>query len=176
MPAKTTETHEPEIYREVVVATLARTGITVFVVLTLFLLAMFVYLITAGGDSALGWVYLAMGLYFAFLTFLIYSVSKLTISATSQSITVRCGIFKRVMRWEDISNCYLYEASPFDFSSGWGIRIGRVNGKRRLVYNVLGWSCVVLELKKGRFAEFAFSTKNPDAVMDVIKKYIIDSK
>jgi hypothetical protein len=181
MLAKTTEAHEPEIYREVVVATLARTGITVFVVLTLFLLVMFVYLSTTGssGNKPMpNWVYLEMGLLFAlfaFVTFLIYNFSKLTISATSQSITVRCGMFKKVMRWEDIGGCYLNDVSPFDFYSGWGIRIGRVNGKRRLVYNVLGDKCVVLGLKKGKVSEFVFSTKNPDAVMDVVRGRIKSS-
>lgn len=170
MPAKTTEAHEPEIYHEVIVHTLARTGIVLFVVVTLYLFAMFVYQMTGSSDSesALGWVYLAVGLLFVFVTFLLSNFSKLTISANSQSITVRCGMFKKVMRWEDIGGCYMNDVSPFDFYSGWGIRIGRVNGKRRLVYNVLGDKCVVLGLKNGRFDEFVFSTKNPDAVMDVV--------
>jgi hypothetical protein len=37
------------------------------------------------------------------------------------------------------------------------------------VYNVLGSSCVVLALKKGRFNEFVFSTNDSDAVIAVIK-------
>ena len=169
------EAQEPEIYREVVVFTRAMESIALFVVLTLFLLAWFVYLITtgsSGGEPWPDWVYVEMGLLlalFAFVTFFLSTLSKLTISATSQSVTVRCGMFKKVMRWEDIGGCYMNDASAFDFYSGWGIRIGRVNGKRRLVYNVLGDKCVVLGLKKGRFDEFVFSTRNLDAVMDVIK-------
>lgn len=170
MSAKTTEAQETEIYREVIVHALARTGIVLFVVVTLYLLAMFVYQMTgsSGSESALGWVYLAVGLLFVFVTFLLSNFSKLTISATSQSITVRCGMFEKVMCWEDIGVCYLKDVSPFDFYSGWGIRIGRVNGKRRLVYNVLGDKCVVLGLKNGRFDEFVFSTRTPDAVMEVV--------
>ncbi len=43
------------------------------------------------------------------------------------------------------------------------------------MYNVAGYPRVVLEMKGGRKA-VVFSTKNPDAVMDVVKKHIVDSK
>jgi hypothetical protein len=174
MQTKTTEPHEPEIYRETVVFTLGIAIIVVFVVLAFFFLGMFVYQITTdptGGKPAPDWFYLAMGLFFVCMTFIIANFSKLTISANSQSITVRYGMFKKVTRWEDIDGFYMDEAQAFSYG-GWGIRIGMVNGKRRLVYNVLGGQCVVLGLKKGRFAEFVFSTRNPDAVMDVVKGQI----
>ena len=171
MQTKPTETQGPEIYREVVVFTLGRAIIALFVVLALFFLAMFVYQITTGSlgsKPAPDWYYLAMGLFFAFMTFIIFNFGKLTISATPQSITVRYGMFKRAMRWEDIGDCYVDESTAFSYG-GFGIRIGMVNRKRRLVYNLIGGSRVVLVMKKGRFDEFVFSTKNPDAVMDVIK-------
>ena len=171
MQTNTTETHEPEIYRETVVFTLGRAIIVVFVVLAFFFLAMFVYQITTGptgGKPAPDWFYLAMGLFFALMIFIISNFGKLDISATSESITVRYGMFKKVMRWEDVGDCYTDESPVFSYG-GFGIRIGMVNGKRRLVYNVLGGARVVLGLKKGRFNEFVFSTRDPEAVMDMIK-------
>jgi hypothetical protein len=175
MRTKTTETHGTEVYREVVVFTLGRAIIALFVVLALLFLAMLVYQITTGpvgSKPAPDWYFLAMGMFFAVMAFLISNFGKLTISATSESITVRYGMFKNVMRWEDISDCYMDEASPLGSYGGFGIRIGMVNGKWRLVYNLIGSSCVVLRVKKGRFAEFVFSTRNPDAVMDVVKGQI----
>ena len=172
MQTKTTEAQEPEIYRETVVFTLGRAMIAVFFVLALVFLALFVYEITTGpvgSKPASDWFCLAMGLFFALMIFIISNFGKLTISATSQSITVRYGMFKKVTRWEDIGDCYMDEASPLGSYGGWGIRIGMVNGKWRLVYNVLGGQCVVLGLKNGRFNEFVFSTRNLEAVMDVIK-------
>ena len=172
------ETHEPEIYREVVVFTLGRAIIALFVVLALFFLGMFVQqLVTEplGSKPAPDWYYLVMCLFFAFMTFIICNFSKLAVKATSKSLTVSYGVFRRVIPWEDVADCYVDE-SPTIAYGGYGIRIGRVNGKSRLVYNVLGGDRVVLALKKGRFNEFVFSTNNPDAVMDVIKKQIVDSK
>ena len=134
MQTKTTETHGTEIYRETVVFTLCRTIIALFIVLAFFFLAMFVYQTTTGpmgSRPAPDWYYLAMGLFFAVMMFIISNFSKLTISATSQSITVRYGIFKRVMRWEDIGDCYMDEASPLGSYGGWGLRIGMVNGRWR---------------------------------------------
>jgi len=166
------ETSEPEIYREVVVFTLGRAIIALFVVLTLFFLAMFIYQIAAsplGDRLAPDWYYVVICLFFAFMTFIICNFSKLVVKATSKSLTVSYGVFKQVIPWEDVADCYPDESSSLGAYGGYGIRIGRVNGKLRLVYNVLGSSCVVLALKKGRFNEFVFSTNDPDAVMDVIK-------
>jgi len=166
---------EPEIYSEFIVFTLGRAIIAVFVVLAVFFLAMFVQQIVAeplGDKPAPDWFYAAMCLFFVFMTFIMGNFTKLMVKATSKSLTVSYGIFKRVMPWEDIADCYPDESSSLGTYGGYGIRISQVNGKSRLVYNVLGSSCVVLGLKKGRFNEFVFSTNDPDAVMAVIKERI----
>ena len=173
------ETQEPEIYREVVVFTLGRAIVVLFVILTLFFLAMFISELVSGSTSdeeVSEWFYLAMCLFFVFMTFVIVNLSKLVIKATAGSLTVAYGLFKRVIPWENIVDCYLDEASAFRAYGGYGIRIGGVNGKIRLVYNVLGGERVVLVMKRGWFGEFVFSTNNPDEVMGVIKRHIIDSK
>jgi hypothetical protein len=165
------EAQEPEIYREVVVFTMGRAIIALFTVLTVFFLAMFISELVSGpvGDKAAPeWFYLIMCLFFVFMTFIIMNFSRLVIKATSRSLTVAYGMFKKVIPWEDIAGCYADDSSAVGYG-GYGIRIGRVNDKLRLVYNVLGGDRVVLGLKKGRFNEFVFSTNNPDAVMDVIK-------
>ena len=166
------EAQEPEIYSEVVVFTLGRAIIALFVVLTLFFLGMFIYQILEsplGSKPAPDWYYLVMCLFFVFMTFIIINFSKLVLKATAKSLTVSYGLFKRVIPWDDVADCYPDESSSLGMYGGYGIRIGRVNGKLRLVYNVLGGERVVLVLKKGRFNEFVFSTNKPDSVMDVIK-------
>ena len=163
---------EPEIYREVVVFAMGRAVIILFMVLTVFFLAMFISQVTEGamGDKpAPDGFYLLMCLFFVFMTFIVINFSRLVIKATTKSLTVAYGLFKRIIPWEDVASCYEDEASALGSYGGYGIRIGRVNGKTRLVYNVLGGERVVLVLKQGRFNEFVFSTNNPDAVMDVIK-------
>jgi hypothetical protein len=170
---------EPEIYREVVVFTLGRAIVLLFVFLTLFFLGMLIDGVVAGHSSSGGvpdWFYAVMCLFFVLMTYVVINFGKLVIKATSRSITVKYGIFKREIPWKNVVDFYLDDAFPLYAYGGYGIRIGRVNGKLRLVYNVLGGERVVLALKKGRFNEFVFSTNNPDAVMDVIKRQIVDSK
>ncbi len=166
---------EPEIYREVVVFTLGRVIIVLFIVLTLFFLGMLIDGVVTGHSVSGGvpdWFYAVMCLFFVSMTYVVINFSKLVIKATSRSITIKYGIFKRVIPWKNVADFYLDEAVSLYAYGGYGIRIGRVNGKLRLVYNVLGGERVVLALKKGRFDEFVFSTNNLDAVMDVIKRQI----
>jgi hypothetical protein len=169
------EAQEPEIYREVVVFTLGRAIVLLFVFLTLFFLGMFIDGVVAGHAGSGGvpdWFYAVMCLFFVSMTYVVINFGKLVIKATSRSITVKYGIFKREIPWKNVVDFYLDETGSLYAYGGYGIRIGKVNGKSRLVYNVLGGERVVLALKKGRFNEFVFSTNNPDAVMDVIKSRI----
>jgi len=90
---------------------------------------------------------------------------------TSGYISVGYGIIKHSILWENIEDCYLDNASTIRYG-GWGIRIAKVKGKWRLVYNVIGGQCIVLSLKKGRFKEFVFSTGNPEQVIKLAKEQI----
>lgn len=166
------EAFDPEIYREVVVFTMGRVVIVLFMVLTVFFLAMFISGLVSGstGDEEVSeWFYLAMCLFFVFMMFIIVNFGKLVIKATSKSLTVAYGLFKHVIPWENVADCYPDAVSALGNYGGYGIRIGRVNGRTRLVYNVLGGERVALVLKRGKFGEFVFSTNNPDEVMAVIK-------
>lgn len=121
-----------------------------------------------GVHPTLNWFFLLIFLLFLGLTI---NFSMLGIKITTQSIFVSYGIFKHAVLLENAEDCYLDEASSMRYG-GWGIRLGRVNGKWRLVYNVIGGPRIVLSLKKGRFREFVFSTKNPEELMRVVKQRI----
>ena len=112
-------------------------------------------------------------LLFAGLTALLRNFNKLAIEITTQSINVGFGVFKRAIPWDNINSCYLDDASAIRSYGGWGIRMAKVKGKWRLVYNVIGCPTVVLELERGRFREFVFSTKNPDGVMETARQQIL---
>ncbi len=113
-------------------------------------------------------VFFLMALLFLGITI---AFSKLSITMTSRSVIVGYGIFTRTIPWETIERCYEDAVSSLRYG-GWGIRIGRVKGKWRLVYNVIGGPRVVLSLKSGWFKEFVFSTKNPEQVMKIIRQRI----
>ena len=121
-----------------------------------------------GTRPAPNWFFLLMFLLFVGV---MINFSRLSIRITTRSVNVGYGIFKHNIPWENAEDCYLDKASTIRYG-GWGIRISRVKGKWRLVYNVMGGPRVVLSLKKDRFKEFVFSTKNPEEVMEVIKERI----
>jgi len=122
-----------------------------------------------GAHPAPNWFYLLM---FLLLLGVTINFSRLVIKMTPQSISVGYGILRDAILWENIEDCYLDDTSAIWYG-GWGIRMGRVKGKWRHVYNVLGCPRVAVSLKKGRFfKEFVFSTKNPEEVIKIVKERV----
>jgi len=95
--------------------------------------------------------------------------ATLTVRVTMYGISVGYGIIRHQIPWGEVIGCRVDEASALRYG-GWGIRMGFVGGKRRLVYNILGAPRVVVERRLSRYEEFVFSTRNPDAVMRAINK------
>ena len=121
-----------------------------------------------GERPAPNWFFLLLALLFLVITI---TFSRLNITITSRAVTVGYGWFRRTIPWDNIERCYVDETSSIRYG-GWGIRIGRVKGTWRLVYNVIGGPRVVIALKRGIFREFVFSTSNPEEVMAVILQRI----
>lgn len=147
----------------------------VFIACTLLFLVLLVYQVfvgQVGSNPAPSWFYLIMFLWFAGFSALVRNFNKLAIKITTQSITVGFGVFRRVTPWENVTGCYSHQDSAIGSYGGWGIRMAKVKGKWRLVYNVPSCPAIVLELEKGRFKEFVFSTKNPDGVMETARQQI----
>lgn len=138
----------------------------------LFLLYYQIFVKPIGNKPAPDLFYLIMFLIFLGIAL---NFSKLTITITQNFILVRYGILKKKIPFEDVENCNLDERSNIRYG-GFGIRIARVRGKWVLVYNLLKCSRVVLKLRKGRFGEFVFSTKNADEVMMIIRQQIDNIK
>ncbi len=108
-----------------------------------------------------------------FLLFLLITgnFSRLKIKITSDGLSVGYGITRKKVPWERIENCHVDESSAIRYG-GYGIRFTRVGGKWRTGYNVIGTPRVVISLNEGFVREIAFSTKNPDEVMEVIKSHL----
>ena len=138
-------------------------------------LVMFVYQVTTGPIGkrpAPNWFLFIMFVLFVALTF---NFSHINIKITPEHITVSYGIASRRLRWSDINDCYIDDVPAISYG-GWGIRIAKVRGKLRLVYNTIGGPRVVLSLSKGKINEFVFSTKNPEVIISMIKQKISESK
>ena len=160
---QTENLYEETIFLWVFVAILsAFTAIFSFIVVYQILVGPF------GDNPAPNRLFVLMTLLFLGITI---NFSRLSIEMTARSIVVGYGICKRRIPWENIERCYKDATSSIRYG-GWGIRVGRVEGNWRLVYNVMGAPRVVLSLKSGFFREFVFSTKNPEAVMTIVRQKI----
>ena len=144
--------------------------LSAFAVLMLVLLVLQLNGGPLGSRPAPDWVYAVMFVFLSAVAVLVTGFRKLTVRITSQSITVAFGMLKRTILWGDIEHCSRDESSSFAYG-GWGIRIARVTGKWRLVYNVAGHPGILLGLRAGRFREFVFSTKNAEQVLDIANRY-----
>ena len=116
----------------------------------------------------LNWIYLLIIL----ICLIMINFSKLTIRITSQEITIKYGIISHNQSWTNVSDVILDETSIIKYG-GWGIRIGRFGGKWRLIFNVIGKKCLLLQLNQGRFHEFVFSTTNPEEIVKIIKERVL---
>jgi hypothetical protein len=158
--------HSDYLYEETIFLWGLTALLSIFTAVFLFLLVYQSLVGPLGEDPAPNWLLLYMSLLFLFITI---TFRALSIKMTARSVVVGYGIFTRTIFWENIERCYSDEVSSIRYG-GWGIRIGRVKGKWRLVYNVIGGPRVVLALKRGWFGEFVFSTKNPEEVMKVVRQ------
>ena len=114
------------------------------------------------------WLFLAVLSAMIVITLTLANLVTLSIKMTEESAVVAFGIFRVRVRWEDVRGCDLDRLSSFVSAANWGVSMGFVGGRWRRMYNVKGYPRVVLEMKRSR-KSVVFSTKNPDAVMDVVK-------
>lgn len=119
--------------------------------------------------------FLIMTIFFLamFLFFLLLAVgfSTFSITMTGESMSIGFGIKKHKTPISQIIDCKIDDVSAAKYG-GFGIRVARIEGKNRLVYNTIGTPRVVLTQKEGKFPEFVFSTKNPEEVINVIRAQI----
>ncbi len=117
------------------------------------------------------WFNLMMSVFFAFFSLIIFQFKQLETFISTDGILVQFGFFKRFIPASMIENIYLDTVNPFWSYGGWGIRLGKVNHKKRIVFNLPSKPCVVLSIKNTN-KEFVFSTNYPDKTIDAIKSII----
>ncbi len=141
-----------------------------FSITVIFFLLYFYQIIVGpiGTDPAPNWFWFVMAVFMLAITI---NFRRLSIRITSAGLTVGYGIYKKRIPWKNIEDRYIDEASAIRYG-GWGIRLGRVDGRWRTVYNVIGGPRVVVSLKKGWIREVVFSTENPEEVMKTMDRYL----
>ena len=130
------------------------------------------YIIQATGgriDNSPSWYWLMMFLIFAVVTAFVTNFRKLTIIITSSTITVRYGMMKSVIKWENVEKCTYDKDSSLGYG-GFGLRIARGHGTWIRAYNLMSRPRVALDLKTGKSRRIVFSTDNPDQIMEIAKQ------
>jgi len=166
------------IYEEKVRFPIIRGIVVLFAVLTVAFLIAYVYQRATGQlgpDPVPLWFAVTILSALALFTLFLANLVTLSIRMTENDALVAFGIFRVRVMWENVRECRLDRESSFIAAANWGVSMGFTGRRFRRMYNVAGYPRVVLELKGGRRA-VVFSTKNPDAVIDLVKKYTVDSK
>jgi hypothetical protein len=120
-----------------------------------------------GTNPAPNWFFVIMGVVFLVLTIMF---SRVIIQMTPERVSIGYGLIKHKIPWGIIENCHLDETPAVRYG-GSGIRVTKIGEKWRIVYSIVGGPRVVLSVKEGKYREVAFSTKNQDQVMSLIKQW-----
>jgi len=125
---------------------------------------------TVGDNTAPDWVFIILFALFAGIIALLFSIRKMTIGITSQAVHIYFGIFSRTIPFESIESIHT-DSGPGIKYGGWGVRIFRDTKGWVLAYNAFGRPRIVLGLRRGRYGRFVFSTRNPDEIITIVKRY-----
>ncbi len=119
-------------------------------------------------DHLSSWLFLGIGL---FLLLVAINFAFLTIGVSASEVSARFGILSHSVPVKNIAGLYEDKTSSASYG-GFGIRLGWVNAKRRLVYNIPNAPRIVLQQRSESNREFVFSTRNPEGVMIALKEVL----
>jgi hypothetical protein len=123
-----------------------------------------------GERPAPWWMYGIMTAVFGLSSLFIRNFRELRVVVTDRNVAVSYGVFHDSIPMETITASYVDTASALFRYGGWGLRFGRVEGRRRKVYNSIGYRNVVVRMTGRRIDELVFSSENPEAVAALVTK------
>ncbi|PPD58759.1 hypothetical protein [Dehalogenimonas etheniformans] len=103
-----------------------------------------------------------------FLLAVAINFAFLTIKISPRGVSAGYGVFHHNIPAEDLTDIYREDASALAYG-GFGIRFGWKDGKRRIVYNVIGKPGVVIQRRSLPDREFVFSSNDPEKVMSILR-------
>lgn len=138
-----------------------------FIALTAIFLGIFVWRWSIAGWN--GWTITFLCLA-AFFLFYVFNYTTLIIRLAPETLQLTFGVFTWKIPISNIKACYIDEDSLLRLG-GAGIHFMFINGKYRAFWNFLEYPRVVVTLKKkkGLVQEIAFSTGQPERVMEIIQ-------
>ena len=141
--------------------------LALFVLLTLVFLGLFGLNLLHNGWNGWAIAILCISIFFLFYVF---NYRMLKISLTPETLKLSFGIITWAIALSNIEACYTDPTSLWRIG-GAGIHFTWIHGKYRAFWNFLEYPRVVITLKKkkGLVQEIAFSTSQPERVMEIIR-------
>ena len=115
--------------------------------------------------------FLVMAIIMLAVAAFLFSLTKLRIGITSESLRASFGFIKFKIPLDGIEDVYTDEKSSLKYG-GWGVRLWKQKEGLVLAYTTIGYKRVVLELKKHKYSKFVFSTAHPEEVVNTIKQHL----
>jgi Ca2+/Na+ antiporter len=140
-----------------------------FAGLTVVFFLVFMWRMSLGSLDVLGAVFLAF-----FVMFLFYSLNyrTLVIQISVTALRIKFGILSWRVPLENIEGCRLDELPTLMRQGGAGIHFMLIRNRYRASLNFLEYPRVVVALKKkiGPVRDISFSTRQPEEIIQVIKR------
>jgi len=116
------------------------------------------------------WLYLILSILLLRFFLLTLNFSTLSLQITSSGVLISFGLIKRKIEWEFIEECRILKGR---FRAiWWRLPLDWSGGRWRNVFQVIGYPQISLGLKKQRFNEVIFSTREPEKVKGIIEKFL----
>ena len=110
---------------------------------------------------------------FFLMFFIAVNFSVLQVRITFWGLYLRYGILHYETPWEKVSTVFQDRTTRGRLIRGWGINVKSLaGGGNRLVYSVPGLPFVVCSMKKGLFAEVAFSSRRLEIAVSAAREGI----
>ena len=164
------------IYEETLSSSMMKMAIVLVGAITVTFLVIYIYNQATGGeiDDITSWYWLMMFLIFAVVTAVLTNFRNLNIKITASTITVRCGMFKSIIQWQNVEKCLYDKDSSFGYG-GFGLRLTRGHGTWIRALILINRPRIALNLKTGKSKRIVFSTDNPDQIMEIAKQQDIST-
>jgi hypothetical protein len=142
-----------------------------FLALTFLFLWLFIWRLTTGNAGILSIIFACFSILFLF-----YSINyrTLIIRLTPQALKLAFGIFTWTMPIDNIASCGIDEIPLFYKYGGAGIHFMMIRKRYRVSFNFLEYPRIVIALKRkvGPVRDISFTTRRPDAVLQLLQNPI----
>ena len=161
------------IYTETISPSMMKLVMGIMGAITVLFLVLYIYQAASGpigGNAAPDWYYLLLFAIFAVITAFLTNFRKLSVSITESAITVRYGMLKSIVEWDNIAKCTIDRDSSFGYG-GFGLRLARGHGTWIRAYNLMNCPRIALDLKSGKSKRLVFSTKSPEQIIEIAQRH-----